>query len=89
MLAYALLDANSAGWGSTKIVGLLAVAVALFGAFIVIELRSEAPLVPFRVFRLRTLTGANIVATRLIGGFPTDGPQPPILPRGRVPSPRP
>jgi MFS family permease len=65
LLAYALLDANSAGWGSTKIVGLLALAVALIGAFVVIELRSKAPLVPFRIFRLRTLTGANVVGLLL------------------------
>src|SRR5205807_7818335 len=49
LLAYALLDASSAGWGSTKIVSLLAVAVALIAAFVAIELRSAAPLVPFRI----------------------------------------
>ena len=65
LLAYALLDANSSGWGSTKIVSLLAVSVALIGAFVVIELRSKAPLVPFRIFRLRTLTGANTVGLLL------------------------
>src|SRR5438067_13074879 len=65
VLAYALLDASSAGWGSTKIVGLLAVAVALIAAFVAIELRSAAPLVPFRIFRLRTLTGANVVGILL------------------------
>jgi EmrB/QacA subfamily drug resistance transporter len=65
LLAYALLDANSAGWGSTKIVGLLALAVALIGAFVVIERRSKAPLVPFRIFALRTLTGANVVGLLL------------------------
>jgi EmrB/QacA subfamily drug resistance transporter len=65
LLAYALLDANSAGWGSTKTIGLLALAVALIAAFVVIELRSKAPLVPFRIFRLRTLTGANVVGLLL------------------------
>src|ERR671919_58951 len=65
LLTYALLDASSAGWGSTKTVGLLVLAVALIGAFVVIELRSKAPLVPFRVFRLRTLTGANVVGLLL------------------------
>ena len=65
VLAYALLDASSAGWGSTKIVGLLAAAVVLLGAFVVIEQRSSAPLVPFRIFRLRTLTGANVVGLLL------------------------
>jgi EmrB/QacA subfamily drug resistance transporter len=65
VLAYALLDASSAGWGSTKIVVLLTLSVALLGTFIAIELRSRAPLVPFRIFRLRTLTGANVVGILL------------------------
>jgi EmrB/QacA subfamily drug resistance transporter len=65
VLAYAMLDASSAGWGSAKIVGLLAGSVALIGAFVAIELRSQAPLVPFRIFRLRTLTGANVVGVLL------------------------
>jgi EmrB/QacA subfamily drug resistance transporter len=65
VLAYATLDASSAGWGSTKIVSLLALSVVLIGAFVAIELRSRAPLVPFRIFRLRTLTGANVVGILL------------------------
>src|SRR3954468_553895 len=65
VLAYAFLDASNSGWGSTKIVGLLALSVALIAAFVAIELRSKAPLVPFRIFRLRTLTGANIVGLLL------------------------
>ena len=65
LLAYALLDASSSGWGSTKIVSLLALSAALIGAFVVIEQRSKAPLVPFRIFRLRTLTGANVVGILL------------------------
>ncbi|MGH2976732.1 MAG: MFS transporter, partial [Solirubrobacterales bacterium] len=65
ILAYAVLDASTAGWGSTKIIGLLALAAILIGAFVLIELRSTAPLVPFRIFRLRTLTGANVVGILL------------------------
>jgi len=61
LLVYALLDANSAGWGSARTIGLLIAAVALIAAFIAIELRSRSPLVPFRIFRLRTLRGANVV----------------------------
>jgi EmrB/QacA subfamily drug resistance transporter len=67
LLVYALVDANDAGWGSTQTLGLLALAAALFAAFVAIELRSQAPLVPFRIFRLRTLTGANTVGL-LVGG---------------------
>jgi EmrB/QacA subfamily drug resistance transporter len=60
ILVYALVDANDAGWGSTQTVGLLALAVALLGSFVAIELRSAQPLVPFGIFRSRTLTGANV-----------------------------
>jgi EmrB/QacA subfamily drug resistance transporter len=61
ILVYALVDAVDAGWGSTQTIGLLALAALLIAAFVAIELRSSAPLVPFRIFRLRTLTGANVV----------------------------
>jgi EmrB/QacA subfamily drug resistance transporter len=65
VLAYALLDASSAGWGSPKIVSLLSVAALLLAAFAWIESRSSAPLIPFRIFRSRTLTGANTVGVML------------------------
>ena len=65
LLAFALLDANSAGWGSAQTIGVLAASAASIAAFVVIELRSKAPLVPFRIFRLRTLTGANVVGLLL------------------------
>jgi EmrB/QacA subfamily drug resistance transporter len=61
VLVYALVDATDAGWGSTQTIVLLAVAAVLIAAFVAIERRSDAPLVPFSIFRLRTLTGANVV----------------------------
>ena len=61
MLVYALVDATDAGWGSTQTIGLLGLSAALIAAFVAIELRSQAPLMPFRIFRIRTLTGANVV----------------------------
>jgi EmrB/QacA subfamily drug resistance transporter len=61
ILVYALVDATEAGWGSTQTIGLLALSVALLVAFVAIELRSAKPLVPFSIFRIRTLTGANVV----------------------------
>ena len=48
LLVYALVDANDAGWRSAQTLGLGAVALALIAAFVAIELRSKAPLVPFR-----------------------------------------
>jgi EmrB/QacA subfamily drug resistance transporter len=63
---YALVDANNAGWTSTQTLGLGAVSLLLLGGFTAIERRSPYPLVPFAIFRLRTLRGSNMVAI-LIG----------------------
>jgi len=60
-LVFALVDANEVGWGSTQTIITLAGAALLLAAFVVIELRSRAPLVPFSIFRIRTITGANVV----------------------------
>ena len=38
---------------------------SMLAAFVVWELRTSAPLVPFGIFRIRTLTGANIVGLLL------------------------
>lgn len=61
LLVYALVDAASAGWGSTATVLRLAGALLLLAAFVAIERRSRRPLVPFSIVRLRTLRGANVV----------------------------
>ena len=61
ILVYALVDATEAGWGSTQTIGLIALSAALLATFVAIELRSAKPLVPFSIFRIRTLTGANVV----------------------------
>jgi EmrB/QacA subfamily drug resistance transporter len=66
LLVYAVVDAVNAGWGSTATIVRLAAAALLLAAFVVIELRQSEPLMPFSIFRLRTLRGANIVGL-LIG----------------------
>jgi EmrB/QacA subfamily drug resistance transporter len=66
LLVYAVVDAVNVGWGSTSTVLRLAGAAVLLIAFVVIELRQRDPLMPFSIFRLRTLRGANIVGL-LIG----------------------
>jgi EmrB/QacA subfamily drug resistance transporter len=58
---FALLDAETAGWGSVQTIGTIAASLLLLAAFVAIELRSRAPLVPFSIFRVRTVTGANVV----------------------------
>jgi EmrB/QacA subfamily drug resistance transporter len=61
VLVYGLVDAADAGWGSTQTILLLGIAAVLLATFVAVERRSAAPLVPFRIFRMRTLTGANVV----------------------------
>jgi EmrB/QacA subfamily drug resistance transporter len=60
LLVFALVDAASAGWASRQTICLILGALGLLTAFVGFELRSAAPLVPFRIFRQRTLTGANV-----------------------------
>lgn len=64
MLAvYAIVNGNALGWRSTQTLVLLGVAALLFAAFLVIESRVRAPLMPLALFRLRNVTTANIVGT--------------------------
>ena len=66
LLVYATTRAATDGWGAPTTLALMATAVGLVLAFIVIELRSPSPLLPLRIFRLRTLTGAN-AAMAIVG----------------------
>jgi EmrB/QacA subfamily drug resistance transporter len=61
ILVYALTEAPNAGWGSGKVIGLLIGSAVLLAFFIFIERGSPSPLVPLRIFRRRTLTGANTI----------------------------
>jgi EmrB/QacA subfamily drug resistance transporter len=67
VLVYAMTRATQHGWATGATAGLLAASAALIGAFFVIEARSKAPLLPLRIFRLRTLTASNISGILLAG----------------------
>ena len=60
-LTYALIEANTYGWGSTRIVGAFVVAAAAFAAFYLLERHQRAPMLPLDLFRNTTYTGANLV----------------------------
>jgi EmrB/QacA subfamily drug resistance transporter len=58
---YTIVDPAAAyGWGAPRTLLLAALAAALLIAFLVREATAAAPLVPLRLFRARTLTGANL-----------------------------
>src|SRR5215472_12792388 len=69
LLVYTISKAPQAGWGSARTITLLAVSAALLLAFLVIEARAAAPLMPLRIFRLRTVAVANAVGLLLGGSF--------------------
>jgi len=69
LLVYAISTAPQVGWGTARTVTLLAASAALLAAFVVIETRVEAPLMPLRIFQSKTLAGANAVGLLLGGSF--------------------
>ena len=58
---YAIVNGNDAGWTSGRTLGMLAAAAVLLALFLAIEARSESPLVPLGLFRLRNVATANVV----------------------------
>ena len=69
ILVYAISQAPTAGWTAVRTLALLAAAAALLAGFLVLETRAEAPLLPLRLFRLRTLAGSNAVGFLLGASF--------------------
>jgi EmrB/QacA subfamily drug resistance transporter len=69
LLVYAISKAPEVGWGAARTLTLLAASAAALLAFLVVETRVEAPLMPLRIFRLRTVAAANAVGLLLGGSF--------------------
>jgi EmrB/QacA subfamily drug resistance transporter len=69
LAVYAIVNGNQAGWTSAQTLGLLGIAAALLAAFILIESRVDAPLMPLRLFRLRNVTVSNIVGVLWAAGM--------------------
>jgi EmrB/QacA subfamily drug resistance transporter len=58
---YALIEANTYGWGSVRILGAFVVAVLALGTFVLLERHQRAPMLDLTLFRSGTYTGANVV----------------------------
>ena len=69
LLVYAMTRATQQGWATAETIGLLATSAALVIGFVVIELRSKAPLLPLGIFRLRTLSASNLSGFLLAGSL--------------------
>jgi len=55
-VVYGVVRSEPSGWGSFEVVGVLTAGVVLLAAFVLVERRSAAPLVPLRLFRSRALS---------------------------------
>jgi EmrB/QacA subfamily drug resistance transporter len=66
-LVWALIRANSIGWGSTEIVAMLTAGALLTGGFIAWELRAANPMVPLGLFRSRAFAAGNAAVFALFG----------------------
>jgi predicted MFS family arabinose efflux permease len=66
---YTILGVAEEGWGSPQTLGLGAVAVGLVAGFVARQARIANPLMPLRLFRSRTVSGANVVQALLVVGM--------------------
>ncbi|MDQ8043442.1 MAG: MFS transporter [Patulibacter sp.] len=65
-MVFGVIRTQTVGWGSAQVLGLFALAVVLMAAFVRVELRAKAPLVPMRLFRSRGLSVSS--ATLAVNG---------------------
>ena len=72
-LTYGLIEANTYGWTSARIVGSFVVAVVSLASFVQIERRRRSPMLDLTLFRSSTYVGANVamllVALAMFGVF--------------------
>ena len=69
LLVDAIAQAPLYGWSSLRTILVLGASLGVLVAFIVIESRTEDPVLPPSIFRLRTLAGANVAALLLGASF--------------------
>jgi EmrB/QacA subfamily drug resistance transporter len=72
-LTYGLIEANTYGWGSGRIVGSFVLAAVALAAFVVLERHQRAPMLDLSLFRNSTYAGANLamllIALSMFGVF--------------------
>jgi EmrB/QacA subfamily drug resistance transporter len=69
LIVYGLIAASDEGWSNWKIPGSLILGALLLVGFVLVELRSPAPMMPLNVFRSLTFSGVNILTLLLYGAL--------------------
>ena len=60
-LVFGIIQGNELGWSSFEVIGAFVLAAVLLGAFISVELRSSAPMLPLHFFKQRDFAGAVFI----------------------------
>jgi EmrB/QacA subfamily drug resistance transporter len=68
-LVYGLIEAGSLGFGNTLVLSSLTVGIVALLAFLLVEARTPAPMVPLTLFRSRTFSGTNLLTLLLYGAL--------------------
>jgi EmrB/QacA subfamily drug resistance transporter len=66
---YAIVTAAEMGWSSVHTLGFGAAAILLLASFFVFEARIQNPIMPLRILRLRSLTGASVARALVATGM--------------------
>jgi predicted MFS family arabinose efflux permease len=66
---YTILEAGEQGFGSLQTLALGGISVALIAAFVARQARIPNPLMPLRLFRSRSVVGANVVQALFVAGM--------------------
>jgi EmrB/QacA subfamily drug resistance transporter len=66
---YGIVKAPSYGWDSVHTLGFIAAALVILAAFVALESRLENPIMPLRIFRIRSLIASSVVRGLLVSGM--------------------
>jgi MFS family permease len=66
---YGLIESPNAGWSDTRILASILLGILLLVAFIAVEMRRSAPMMPTHLFRSSTFVGANLLTLFLYGAL--------------------
>ncbi len=66
---YAIVKAGDFGWGSARTLGIGAAAALLLAGFVTLESRLRNPIIPLRIFAVRSLTISSVVRGFVVTGM--------------------
>lgn len=64
-LVYGLIESSTLGWNDVRVAGTLALVPLTLAAFVMVEMRHPAPMLPLRLFQSRNFSGANLLTLLL------------------------